>query len=113
MVNAFRISEASFQSVVIDLAKTCGWMVQHSKNVQLKNGRWMTPVSGMAGFPDLVLVHHRFGGPVFAELKSAIGQLSPAQELWRDTLQAAGAEWHLWRPRDLDEIKTRLIRKPK
>jgi hypothetical protein len=108
-----KISESSFQTAIIDLAKTCGWMVHHTKNVQLKNGRWMTPLSGMAGFPDLVLVHHRFGGPIYAEIKTSVGRLSPAQQLWRDTLISAGAEWHLWRPKDIDEIKTRLIRKQK
>jgi hypothetical protein len=101
-------SEAAFQQQVITLARTMGWMIQHTKPAQV-NGKWLTPVAGDVGFPDLVL-SHRTKGLVFAELKTEKGRLAPAQKEWRDCLQGAGAEWHLWRPDDLMEVMKRLSR---
>lgn len=49
------------------------------------------------GFPDLVLVGRRC---LFAELKSADGELSPDQVRWKYKLIAAGQRWVLWRPAD-------------
>lgn len=66
-----------------------------------------------AGFPDLVLAGP--GGILFAELKSASGDLSTAQRRWRWMIQAAGGRWRLWRPahweaglieREMKEITT-------
>jgi hypothetical protein len=41
-------------------------------------------------------------------LKSARGKVSEAQTKWIETLRAAGAEVHIWRPADLQNIATRL-----
>lgn len=51
------------------------------------------------GWPDLVLVGSRI---IFRELKSATGTLRPEQRDWRDVLQAAGEDWAIWRPIDLE-----------
>ena len=56
--------------------------------------------NGTPGFPDLVLAGP--GGVIFRELKTAGGQLSRDQQLWRYMLQAAGAGYGIWRPADLD-----------
>lgn len=101
-------TEAAFQAQVITLAHTMGWMVQHTRPAQV-GGKWLTPIAGDAGFPDLVL-SHRTKGLVFAELKTKAGRLAPAQQAWRDCLQDAGAEWHLWRPDDLMALMKRLSR---
>lgn len=51
------------------------------------------------GFPDLVLAG--MSQLLFAELKSAYGQLRPGQTTWRYRLMAAGQQYELWRPADL------------
>ena len=101
-------TEAAFQAQVIMLARTMGWMVQHTRPAQV-GGKWLTPVAGDVGFPDLVL-SHRTKGLVFAELKTDKGRLAPAQQEWRDCLHSAGAEWYLWRPNDLMDVMARLSR---
>lgn len=103
-----RTSEAAFQAQVVDAARIMGWRVQHSRPSQV-GGKWMTAITGDVGFPDLVLAH-RTKGVLFAELKTDTGRLSPDQVKWRDTLTAAGAEYHLWRPEDMMYVMKRLSR---
>jgi hypothetical protein len=79
--------------------------------VEIRPGVWKTPLQGHAGFPDLVLAHNT-RGVLFAELKSDIGRVSTLQKAWHETLSAAGAEVHVWRPKDLQDISTRLARRP-
>lgn len=98
--------EQAFQNQVVQLAHTFGWLVQHTRAAK-QGDRWLTPIQGDAGFPDLVLVHYR-RGIIFAELKSDTGALSDAQYQWGRTIKEAGGEWKLWRPKDLDEIQRRL-----
>lgn len=97
------ISEAQLQRDVIDLAHVLGWRVAHFRTarVQRANGSisYQTPVQADgAGWPDLVLCRER--RLIFAELKSRRGTLSPEQEAWLGHLRAAGAEVHVWKPRD-------------
>ena len=99
------ITEASFQKQVIDLAQLCGWLVHAERPARTKDGSWRTPIQGMAGWPDLVLVRERV---LFVELKSARGTLSPEQEQWRAVLRTAGADARLWRPSDWPEIEATL-----
>lgn len=102
-------TEKEFQAQVIALAQLCGWRVAHFRPAQNARGDWRTPVAGDgAGFPDLVLVRDRV---LFVELKTNTGKLAPAQVTWSTTLQAAGAEHHIWRPRDWNEIETKLSRR--
>ena len=96
------ISEAAFQDKVIRLAKGAGWMVYHTYDSRRSE----------AGFPDLVLAH-RDRGVIFAELKSASGKLTPAQQDWQrglsDALPGPSDYWGskmlevlVWRPADWD-----------
>ena len=92
--------EADFQQIVIDLAHAHGWAVRHVRKVrvQRKGGStyWETAeAADGVGHPDLTLVRDRV---LFVELKTDKGRLSPEQEVWRDRLRKAGAEWRLWRP---------------
>jgi hypothetical protein len=61
-----------------------------------------------SGFPDLVIVGK--GGVVFAELKSATGKVSLAQQEWWEDLKRAGAEAYIWYPADWEKIQTVLKR---
>jgi hypothetical protein len=106
---AFKISERAFQQAVIELATMTGWKVNHQLPAQNGNGRWRTFTQGHVGFPDLVLAHPT-RGVIFAELKSAVGRVSEAQRIWLDTLELAGAEAYVWRPTDMPQIKTRLMK---
>ena len=103
----FRINERQFQAAVIELAKWQGWKVFHPLPAQNARGDWRTAQAGDVGFPDLVLVHPE-RGVIFAELKTAIGKLSDAQNDWLMCLHAAGAEAYVWRPVDIQTIRQRL-----
>lgn len=102
-----QISEANFQTAIMDMAAWYGWRRFHPRTVRTADARHLTAFSGEAGFPDLVLVH-RNRGVIYAELKTQRGRLTPQQELWRADLEAAGAEYYLWRPSDWDFIIKRL-----
>ena len=84
------LGERAFQEAVLQLARLHGWLAYHTHDSR----------RSQAGFPDLVLV--RGQRVVFAELKSAKGRVRPAQRVWLDRLEAAGAETYLWRPSDWD-----------
>jgi hypothetical protein len=95
--------EKDFQRAVIELARTMGWRVHHTLPAITERGRWITPVQGDVGFPDLVLC--RPPRLIFAELKRVGGKLSVAQREWLDALQACdGVECYLWNPNDWDTI---------
>lgn len=113
MTDPFRISERAFQNAVIEIARWGAWQVFHARAAQLPSGRWATPTQGDIGFPDLVLAKRGpKGGIIFAELKTAIGRTSDAQETWLDVLRHAGAEVYVWRPRDIQTIRQRLTEGP-
>lgn len=101
------MTEREFQGAVMDAARWLGWRCFHPKTVQTAQGAHLTAFTGDAGFPDLVLVH-KSRGVIFAELKTDRGRLTPEQREWRDQLITAGAEYYIWRPKDWDDIKTRL-----
>jgi len=103
------MSEAEFQTSVISLARMYGWRVQHARAVQMANGKWLTPIQGDAGFPDLILVKPGArGGIIFAELKTDLGRVAPHQRDWLRAIDAAGGEVCVWRPADLQTIAERL-----
>lgn len=106
--------EAAFQMEVIAYAQERGWRVAHFKAIRAY-GRHITPVQADgAGFPDLCLARpattDATGRVIFAELKAAgIRKLRAEQEVWRDVLRAAGAEWYLWNENDWDEIYATIL----
>ena len=105
-----REREKDFQRAVIDLARLTGWRVHHTRPALTQRGRWLTPIQGDAGFPDLVLV--RAGRVIFAELKRNGARPTPAQREWLEALQAcAGVECYLWTPNDWDAIIDALQRR--
>ena len=86
------MTEKEFQSRVIYEAELTGWRVYHTYS-----SRRSEP-----GFPDMTMV--RGDRLIFAELKSARGNLSRKQREWLDALRATAAEVYLWYPRDTDQI---------
>ena len=84
-------NEKAFQASVLKAAKRLGWLGYHT----------YASFRSTPGFPDLVLVRDLV---IFAELKMPRGKVSPAQQQWRERLEAAGAEYYLWRPSDWDVI---------
>ncbi len=88
------MSEAQLLAAVRWLAQVRGWMTYHTAD-----SRRSEP-----GFPDLVLVSVKQQRIVYAELKTATGKTTPAQDEWLAALAAAGAEVFLWRPADLQQV---------
>ncbi len=70
------LTEAEFQTKVVDLARARKWLVYHTYDSR----------RSAAGFPDLVLA--RDGRVMFVELKAPSGRLSQNQREW---LVALGA----------------------
>lgn len=91
---ARRMSERELQNHIVDAAHKRGWLVMHVRPAQKRDGQYVTPIQGDAGFPDLVLA--RNGRRIFAELKREGKDPEPAQELWL----AALGDAHVWRPSD-------------
>ncbi len=94
-------SESEFQTAIIELAHYQGWLVEHKRPAHLEDGRWITPIQGDVGGPDLILA--RAGVVYLVELKSQKGKLTPEQELWQ---KAANTE--IWRPGNWEYIEALL-----
>jgi len=83
--------EAALEAKVIQLARMYGWLLMHPRAAyQPGAGKWLTPLSGDAGYPDLTMV--RGTRVIFAELKSDKGRLQPNQKVWLDRLEVVSAE---------------------
>ena len=99
-------TEKGFQAAILELAQRCGWLSYFT---------WRS-IHSPAGFPDLVLCRpprgHQPGRLVFAEVKIAQKQPTPAQQDWLEALSMSvpGVECYLWRPTDWDGIVTLLRR---
>ena len=93
-----QISEAAFQSRVIQWATLNGWLVYHTFDSR----------RSVEGFPDLVLVKDTV---VYLELKAEKGRVSPAQEKWVHRLHQAGQEVRIVRPSDWPWIVERFGRR--
>lgn len=96
------VSEAFFQSAVIDVARLRQWRVTHFRPAR-SNGGWRTPIEGDPGCPDLILA--RAGRVLLAELKRHGAYPTQGQKLW---LAAAGEHGRLWRPSDWEQILEEL-----
>lgn len=96
------LTEAAFQTRVMDYAKLRGWMRVHYRPAK-QRGKWVTAITGDVGAPDLILA--RAGRVLLVELKSETGAFRPGQREWLDA-----ADWNgrLWRPSDWDLIVEEL-----
>ena len=91
-VNPLVMSEEELQRIVIKFASICGWLHFHDYRWSPKH---LNTIS-IPGFPDIVLVREQL---IFIELKSEKGRLTTGQKRWKDTLEKAGANYYLWRPK--------------
>jgi hypothetical protein len=83
------MTEAELQAAVIEMAAWFGYRLVYHTHDSRRSAE---------GFPDLVIVGK--GRVLFIELKSASGNLTPAQATWYAGLVEAGAEVFVWRPED-------------
>lgn len=92
-VIAAAMTERELRDYVVDAARKLGWLEYHT---------WAS-IHSPAGCPDLILCRWNAyrGRLLFAELKSAKGMISPAQEAWLAALRSVRkVEVYLWRPAD-------------
>jgi hypothetical protein len=107
------MTEEAFQRWVVDVARLFKWHVHHTRPARTRDGRWMTPIQGDRGYPDLTLA--RNGRIIFAELKTEKGRPTADQQEWlralKGTADAAPGlpEVYVWRPHDRTDIE-RLLR---
>lgn len=89
-------SEASWQRSVIEMARTAGWMVYHTRDAR----------RSPAGFMDLVMAHETPGHPLLCvELKTETGVVSNAQEAWLKAIGGStGIVTAVWRPSMLESV---------
>jgi hypothetical protein len=93
------ISEDEFTDQVVELFATYGWKVVHFRKARKKDGRWMTPIKGHPGSPDILAA--RNGTKVFAELKVGRNKPTEDQAQW---LHHLGDGAYLWYPCDWETI---------
>jgi hypothetical protein len=85
------ISEADLEDLVIDYAKLMKWHVTHFRPAQIRAGKWVTPLKGHPGAPDLILA--RGGAVLLVELKRHGKHPTPAQRGWLDAIGMIGRVW--------------------
>ena len=98
-------SERLFQDAVVKLAAMNGWDVHHVRAGKFGN---IYKTDGLPGMPDVLFIHQKFAGMFWAELKTETGRLSPLQKLRIEQLKRNGAEVHVWRPHQMQQIADRL-----
>jgi hypothetical protein len=96
-------SEAEFTRAVVAFARLKGWRVHHCLPGRVARGRWVTPLLGDPGLPDLILL--RGNSILVAELKIGKNVLSDAQSAWLGAFRLAGVPAYTWRPEDWSEIE--------
>lgn len=100
------LSEKEFQTQVVELARTTGWLVSHfhdsRRQVTRANGqRFFIGDKDSKGFPDLVLV--KAPRVIFWEMKKELGKTTPEQDEWLARLSECGLEARVVRPSDWDD----------
>ena len=100
------MTEYEFANKVAQLARLYGWRIAHFGTGQTNHGHRTATRFDARGFVDWTMVHPQRHLIWFRELKAGRNGLDEHQEQWKDWLNEAGANWDLWRERDLDDIVT-------
>ncbi|HUY75735.1 MAG TPA: VRR-NUC domain-containing protein [Ktedonobacterales bacterium] len=91
-------TEASFMAAIIELATLLNWRCYHTHDSRRSE----------AGYPDLTCVKGQ--RIIFAELKTDVGRVRPAQREWLAALAGVpGVLACVWRPRDWPAIQAALM----
>lgn len=102
-VIAGNMSEAELQDNIIAMAKQYGWLVHAERPAVNQRGKWVTPIQGDKGFPDVFGV--KPPRILIIEDKSKAGSLSAAQEKWIIALAGCPAvKVMVARPENWEEI---------
>ncbi len=96
------VSESDFQRTLVEFLQVKGWLVHAERHARTKDGKWMTPIQGDKGFPDLIAT--KGTRLIVAELKSDTGRVSFEQYEWLETLGKSVAVY-IWRPSDWEQIE--------
>lgn len=107
-----QVTEKEWTQQVVDLAKTFGWRIHHSRMAWSATGRPMTALQGHQGLLDLLMV--KPPRVVFMELKrQGVKKLSDDQEIWLSLLQRCpGVEAYVCRPGDIALVTGILSGRP-
>lgn len=110
-----RETEAQFVTRIIELAHYYGWLVHHCRPAFVRSGKFVTPIQGDKGFPDLVLA--RDGVVLMRECKARdargrMGKLKPEQITWGAAINypitecsdIRDAPFDVWTPDDWDTL---------
>lgn len=101
--------ETDYYPAIIDVAKTWGWLVHHTRAAMRQSGKWSTPIMGHKGYPDFTFVHPAERIILFREIKGAKTTVEGDQKIWLAALDASGADVDIWRmPRDWDLVVATL-----
>lgn len=98
---------ASWESVLEDLLELGGWWWDHARPMQGMDGKWRTPLAGKKGAPDYRAI--RGAEMIHFEAKSQDAVVKPDQWEWINRMRAAGQRVYVWRPSDIDEVRSVLL----
>lgn len=108
LANIDTTDEATFQRLVVEVARIYGWRIAHFPRSLSVRGRHLTATAyDAAGYPDLTLAHPQLG-LLFREVKTHKGTVQPNQREWIRVLHDAGADAGVWRPQDWPRILQEL-----
>jgi hypothetical protein len=94
-ISIWKMTEAELLAEIISLCEQRGISLVHNDAPHHSKRR-----QNLIGFPDLFLCGtHR---AAFRELKKQDGRSSPEQTTWKYRLLAAGQDYDVWRPKDLE-----------
>ena len=115
-VDSLPKTEKELQQRITDLARRFGWLVNHTYRARLEDGSWRTTTTA-TGWPDLVLVHPKWGRLLVLELKGPKGKVEPDQEKWVAAFQAVATaapgvvhSYAVW-PKDFPDVSRLLTRR--
>jgi len=94
------MTEAELQKTVTDALTALGYVWTHFQAARARSGRWLTPLTGDPGFPDVIALRAGVGWAL--EFKSQKGRATLGQLGWIAAFRRAGFQSYIIRPDELD-----------